>query len=262
MIHLPIFWVSRSVVRATERRTTMGASKARNTRSPTHISTSAIDMERLSRDTLTRFLHATATTQVDWCTVGTTQIIKRVRYHVPTSPASRRKKLIYALVTPNMRASSFLTLGTCSIPAGPPSRRLRANIEIMQGNRPGCVRYRDFVEAMGGEVCTSRDGRANATGGGGSVGSRKTGSRANHGGERRRRSSADDIEHVVDRLKEVRACFEVLDCVNYCCQIPYADGSSIASTRHTQTSPTESSHTHVGELDSCRLELTTFFNVP
>lgn len=69
-----------------------------------------------------------------------------------------------------------------------------------QGRRHGHIRYRDFVKAMG-DSYSPREGSGKA---GGrrydNTGRRRKGV----GGEHRHRSSADGIELLVDRLKEVR----------------------------------------------------------
>lgn len=67
-----------------------------------------------------------------------------------------------------------------------------------QGRKHGHIRYKDFVKAM---TDTSARGRGTDGGGNNRGGrSRPKGGRA----ERRRRSSADHIERLVDRLKGVR----------------------------------------------------------
>ena len=70
-----------------------------------------------------------------------------------------------------------------------------------KGRRHGYVRYKDFVEAMV-ERSSSRGGGRRKSGGtveGGKGGIRRKGERSGA----RRRSSADDIERLVDTLKEV-----------------------------------------------------------
>lgn len=207
-----------------------------------------------------------ASVQVDECTISITQVITVQDITCPQVPKcmhyeGNANAHTYARVTSNVRVSSSFTPRTRPMPTLD-SRRLRTHTLITQGSIPGCVRYRDFVEAMEGEVCSSHNGRANATGEGGSVRSRNIESRNNPGKEQQRRSSADDIEHLVDRLKEVRTCFKVLDCANRCVQIPYVDVSLIASMHHTQMSPKASHTSRMGESDRYRKETTTFFNVP
>lgn len=69
----------------------------------------------------------------------------------------------------------------------------------LQGRKRGHVRYKDFVKAMTGTSLTRGFG---SDGGGSTRGARNR----QKGGEneRRRRSSADNIERLVDRLKVVR----------------------------------------------------------
>lgn len=88
-------------------------------------------------------------------------------------------------------------------PPPPPFRRcllcirntaLHLPFKTTQGRRSGHVRYRDFVKAMGDS--SSPRGPGLGSGSSSRVGG---GKRKGH----RRRSSLDDIERLVDRLKEV-----------------------------------------------------------
>lgn len=76
----------------------------------------------------------------------------------------------------------------------------------VQGRRHGYVRYRDFVEAMEERSPT-----------------RLEGGRGKHGsgnrGARRKTSNANDIECLVDRLKEARAVQPIIR-VNLTSQMP------------------------------------------
>lgn len=80
----------------------------------------------------------------------------------------------------------------------PPPTSFTSNCQL-QGRKHGHIRYKDFVKAM---TDTSLARGRGSDGGGSNRGgrSRQKGGRA----ERRRGSSADHIERLVDRLKAVR----------------------------------------------------------
>lgn len=132
---------------------------------------------------LVLFLHT-------WCT---SCFLGPYIYRAPT-------KNVYGYRTRLSLAKVTQTRPPCLTSPWPyPKHGMIPPIDTAQGRRSGRVRYRDFVKAMGNPL--SPRGPASGYGGSRAGGGKKKG--------RRHRSSPDDIERLVDRLKEVGGTLQV-----------------------------------------------------